>query len=98
MEKELIPILEKQEESDIKNLIHTFRGKQVILDSDIAILFNTTVSSLNRQMKRNIGRFPGDFCFQLNNKELSDLRCQIGTAKFLSSKEDIIHMFIQNTV
>ena len=37
-------------------------------------------------MKRNIERFPEDFCFQLSNKETNDLRCQNGTTKFLSSK------------
>ena len=41
---------------------------------------------MNRQMKRNIERFPEGFCFQLSNKEIDDLRCQNGTTKILSSK------------
>ena len=57
-----------------------------MLDSDVAFLFGVTVSSLNRQMRRNVIRFPSDFCFQLSDKETNDLRCQ---------KEDIIHMHIR---
>lgn len=57
-----------------------------MLDSDIAFFFDVTISAMNRQMKRNIERFPEDFCFQLSNKEIDDLRCQNGTTKFLSSK------------
>lgn len=78
--------LENKGEKKIKELIHEVRGKQVMLDTDIASLFGTTVSLLNRQMVRNLSRFPNDFCFQLTNKELSDLRCQNGTAKLVSSK------------
>ena len=76
MDKELIPILDKKEESDIKNLIHTFRGKQVMLDSDIAVLFKVETKRLIQQTKRNINRFPEDFCFQLNSKEFRNLRLQ----------------------
>ncbi len=76
MEKELIPILEKKEESKIKDLIHTFRGKQVMLDSDIADCFNVRTSRLNEQMKRNKNRFPDDFCFKLNSNEFICLKSQ----------------------
>ena len=72
----LTELLETKEESEIKDLIHEFRGKQVMLDSDIAKLFNVEAKQLNRQMKRNQNRFPEDFCFQLNSKEFKDLRCQ----------------------
>ena len=57
-----------------------------MLDSDVAFFFGVTVSSLNRQMRRNVDRFPSDFCFQLSDKETNDLRCQKGTTNFLSSK------------
>ena len=56
-----------------------------MLDSDVAFFFGVTVSSLNRQMRRNVDRFPCDFCFQLSDKETNDLRCQKGTTNFLSS-------------
>ena len=57
-----------------------------MLDSDIAFFFEVETKTINKQMKRNIDRFPEDFCFQLSSKELNDLRCQNGTTKFLSSK------------
>ena len=61
---------------DIKRRIFTVRGKQVMLDSDLAEYFGTTTGNLNRAMKRNIKRFPENFCFQLTDDEIS--RCQIG--------------------
>ena len=67
MNKELIPILDTKEESEIKELIYNFRGKEVMLDSDLARLFEVETAQLNRQMKRNINRFPEDFCFKLNS-------------------------------
>ena len=76
MNKELIPILDTKEESEIKELIYNFRGKEVMLDSDLARLFEVETAQLNRQMKRNINRFPEDFCFKLNSKELKEQRCQ----------------------
>ena len=51
----------KNKEEEIKNMIYVVRNKQVMVDSDIALLFDTTVSLLNRQMTRNIKRFPDDF-------------------------------------
>ena len=72
----LTELLETKEETEIKDLIHEFRGKQVMLDSDIAKLFEVDTSQLNRQMKRNINRFPEDFCFRLNSNELKSQRCQ----------------------
>ena len=65
---------------DIKNLIYTVRGKQVMLDSDVAMLYHYETKSINKAMKRNINRFPEDFCFQLTEKEVENLRFQIGTS------------------
>ena len=73
-------------EEDIKDLVYEFRDKQVMLDGDIARLFNIETKNLNKAMKRNPNRFPDDFCFQLNANEISNLRFQNGTAKVLSSK------------
>ena len=69
-------LLEGNDEKEIKKLIYEFRGKQVMLDSDIAILFNVETKNLNKAMKRNINRFPEDFCFKLNSKELKTQRFQ----------------------
>ena len=51
----------KYETEDIKNLIYTIRGKQVMLDSDVAMLYQYTTKNINKAMKRNIDRFPEDF-------------------------------------
>ena len=65
----------------IENLIYEIRGQQVMLDSDLAMLYEVETKQLNRQVKRNIERFDEDFCFQLTGMEYENLRCQIGTAK-----------------
>ena len=64
---------------DIKRRIFTVRGKQVMLDRDLAEYFGTTTGNLNRAMKRNIKRFPDKFCFQITADECS--RLQIGILK-----------------
>lgn len=61
----------------IKMRIMTIRGVQVMLDRDLAELYGVGVSQLNRQVKRNIERFPDDFMFRLTADECS--RCQFGT-------------------
>ena len=73
-------IIEK-EEIKVENMIHEIRGKQVILDNDVAMLFGYETKYLNRQVQRNINRFPENYCFQLNEEEYNFLRCQIGTLK-----------------
>lgn len=65
---------------DIKNLIYTIRGKQVMLDSDVAMLYNYTTKRINEAVRRNINRFSENFCFQLEEKEVENLRSQIATA------------------
>lgn len=65
---------------DIRNKIYVIRGVQVMLDSDLAHLYQIETGALNRQVKRNIKRFPNDFCFQLSQHELDVLKCQFGTA------------------
>lgn len=74
------------ENKNIEECIYNIRSQQVMIDSDVAYFFGVTVSSLNRQMRRNVDRFPSDFCFQLSDKETNDLRCQKGTTNLLSSK------------
>ena len=65
---------------EIRNLIYTIRGKQVMLDSDLAALYQVETKNLNKAVKRNIERFPASFCFQLTEKEVENLRFQIGTS------------------
>ena len=67
---------------DIKRRIFTIRGKQVMLDSDLAELYGYEVKNLNRQVKRNGRRFPEDFMFQLTRDEVDNLvKCQIVTSR-----------------
>ena len=68
--------VEEHEIESIKNLIYNIRGKQVILDSDVARLFNYATKDLNRNVKNNIERFPEYYCFQLTEKEYESLRCK----------------------
>ena len=64
---------------DINTKIYTIRNIKVMLDSDLAQLYEVETKTLNRVVKRNLKRFPVDFMFQLSDDELENLRCQIGT-------------------
>lgn len=70
----------KSSSDNIRNLIYTIRGKQVMLDSDVAMLYQYTTKNINKAMKRNLDRFPEDFCFELTEREMSNLRFQNGTS------------------
>ncbi len=65
----------------IENKIFLIRGKKVMLDRDLAKLYDVQVKVLNQAVKRNIERFPADFMFQLNKQEQEALRSQIVTLK-----------------
>ena len=62
--------------------IFVFRGTKVLLDTDIASLYEVETKVLVQAVKRNIDRFPPDFMFQLNEKEFSELRSQTVTSKW----------------
>ena len=61
---------------DIQPMIKVIRGMQVILDSDLARLYDVETRVLNQAVKRNLYRFPDDFMFQLNSDELKNLISQ----------------------
>ena len=65
---------------NIENLIHVIRGKQVMLDRDLARLYGVETFRLNEQVKRNIERFPDDFMFQLSKEEFENWKSQIVTS------------------
>lgn len=65
----------------IQNMIYIVRGQRVMLDSDLAELYDVETKALNRQVRRNIIRFPADFMFQLTSEEYEALKRQIGTSK-----------------
>jgi len=76
--------------NEIKNRIFTIRGKQVMLDSDLAELYGYEVKKLNQQVKRNVERFPEDFMFQLNKDEVPDsLKSQIVTLNERGNKRGL---------
>jgi len=79
----LIPI----EETSITNLIYTIRGKQVMIDRDLADLYQVQTKRLNEQVKRNSARFPEEFCFRLSTEEKNELgaKCGPGTPPQKSS-------------
>ena len=62
----------------IGNKIYLIRGQKVMLDRDLAELYGVNTAQLKRQVKRNRDRFPGDFMFVLNEKEIRRVVCQIG--------------------
>jgi len=67
--------------SSIENKIYFIRNQRVMLDHDLAELYEVETRRLNEQVKRNIERFPEDFMFQLNKNEYDELRSQIATSK-----------------
>ena len=84
-EKTIAPINEdldvvKYEPQNITNLIYTIRGKQVMLDSDVAMLYHYSTKRVNEAVRRNKERFPENFCFQLAKDEIQNMRSQFATA------------------
>lgn len=73
--KALIPI------DDIGRRIYLIRGHKVMLDRDLAELYDVQTKALNRAVKRNAIRFPADFMFQLTGEEVVSSRCQTGALK-----------------
>ena len=80
--------VEKYEVENIKNLIYNIRGKQVMLDSDVAKLYHYETRRINEAVRRNIERFPDDFCFKLTYEEYGILKSQFAT----SNVKENIHM------
>lgn len=69
-------------QNTLSRLIYSFRGKQVMLDSDLAMLYQVETKRLNEAVRRNLARFPEAFMFQLNDVEFADLRSQIATSSY----------------
>lgn len=83
------------EKNDIKNMIYNIRGKQVMLDSDVAYLFGYEVKQLNRQVSRNIERFPETYCFRLTKEEYGFLWCQNGTTNLNRMRRNLPYAFTE---
>ena len=69
-------------EQKILNRIYVIRGEKVMLDQDLAEMYQVETKQLKRQVKRNIERFPKDFMFELTKKEFENLRSRIGTSSW----------------
>lgn len=67
--------------TDVRTLVHAFRGLQVMLDSDLADLYGVSTGRLMEQVRRNAERFPPDFMFRLSSEELGVLRSQNAIAR-----------------
>ena len=72
--------------ANIQTLVYDIRGTKVMLDSDLAKLYEVETKRINEQVKRNIERFPFDFMFQLTNEELENLRSQNATTNFTMTR------------
>ena len=90
---------------NIENLIHVIRGKQVMLDRDLARLYGVETRVLNQAVQRNIERFPEDFMFQLSlkemretseNKEVTDLTSQIVISNKRGGQRYLPYAFTEN--
>ena len=66
----------------VESAIYLVRGQRVMLDSDLAAIYQVTTKRLNEQLRRNRQRFPRDFAFQVTVEELTNLRSQFATSSF----------------
>lgn len=83
---------------EIKDLIYEIRGQQVMLDSDLAMLYGYEVKQLNRQVKRNVERFPEDFMFQISKEEIDHLRCHFGTSSDHGGRRYFPYVFTEQGI
>ena len=94
MEEKLLDI----ENENIKKLIFTIRGKQVMLDSDVARLYHYETRRINEAVKRNSERFPIEFCFQLTSKEYETLKSQFATSNMKGGKQKLPYVFTEKGI
>ena len=89
-----------KDEVIIENLIYKIRGVHVILDSDLAKLYECVngTKDINKAVKRNIERFPESFMFQLSDEEYDNLRFQVGTSKVRGGRRYNPYVFTEQGV
>ena len=87
-----------ENKTSIEERIFSIRGKQVILDRDLAKLYEVDVAQMNRQVKRNIERFPDDFMFQLNSQEWKHLKCHFGISNTKGGDRALPYAFTEQGV
>ena len=92
-ENEVI-VIEVTEEY-LRDRLYVIRGKRVLLDADLAIIYGYTTKRLNEQVKRNISKFPADFMFQITDEEVEDLWSQNATANINSKSRSKPYVFTE---
>ncbi|MFW6009057.1 MAG: ORF6N domain-containing protein, partial [archaeon] len=83
---------------EIKSQIETIRGVQVIIDNDLAKMYEVETKVLNQAVKRNIERFPSDFMFQLSEEEVINLKSQFVTSKEHGGRRTLPYAFTEQGV
>lgn len=89
MQENKLEIQKEISSNEIKELIYNIRGKQVMLDSDVARLYHYPTKRINEAVNRNKQRFPDNFCFQLTEEEYKFLRCKNSTLGEINLKSII---------
>ena len=82
-------------EEYLRDRLYVIRGKRVLLDADLAIIYGYTTKRLNEQVKRNISKFPADFMFQITDEEVEDLWSQNATANINSKSRSKPYVFTE---
>lgn len=85
-------------DNTIRNLIFVVRGQQVMMDSDLAALYQVETKVFNQAVKRNIARFPDAFRFQLTDGEYADLRSQIVTSNGRGGRRYLPYVFTEQGI
>jgi hypothetical protein len=93
---DIIPVI--AEAKDIKSLIYVVRGQQVMMDSDLAMLYQVETKAFNQAVSRNIERFPENFRFQLTKEEFDALRSQIATSNGRGGRRYRPYMFTEQGI
>lgn len=86
------------EDVEIRKLIVYLRGTQVILDRDLARLYQVEVAQMNRQVKRNIERFPEDFMFRITKDEYDGLKCHFGISNLRGGDRSLPYVLTEQGV
>ena len=93
---DIIPVI--AETKDIKSLIYVVRGQQVMMDSDLAMLYQVDTKIFNQAVSRNIKRFPENFRFQLTKEEFDALRSQVATSNGRGGRRYRPYMFTEQGI
>ena len=89
---------ELKEELNIENMIYEIRGKQVMLDSDLAKLYNVETKRINEAVKNNPYKFPERFSFRLNEIEMENLWSKFSTAKISNMSRSYPRVFTEQGI